>query len=215
MAKEAFVLTKDALNELLDFLQNKEPWIIGKTCQMLSALKIATMPPKEAFPFVIDVINAMKEKGIKLTGLEENQWSDFRLDTLDQYLPKILKERKWVYSIENYVINKLINSFTVESRRRARLVPLYIEREDKNGKKALIENPEIEKGFDETRIENAVEINKIFEIAKLTDREIRVYCYKEVTNYTEKLIAEILEVSRETVKRDYSKAKERIEKALH
>ena len=215
MGKEKnFVLTNEALDTHLNFLKDKDPSIIGKTCQMLSALKIITLQDHEAFLFVIGIIEALKKEGGKLKGLSEEQWGDFGGDTLDKYLPKILKKREWVFSIKKYITGKILNSITIEARRRRRHMPLFIEGEDEDGNLKTIEIPTLEGKINVDNITERIDINKIFEKAKLTQRERKIFVLKKTTPYTEELISEILRVSRDTVKHDYKRAKGNLDKLV-
>ncbi len=209
-----FVLSKEALDTHLNFLKEKDPSIIGKTCQMLSALKIITLPDHEAFLFVMGIIEDLK-KGGRLNWLSEDQWSEFRLKTLAKYLPKILKERRWIFSIERYIKEKILNSITVEARRGRPRVPLFIEREDEDGNLEIIENPALKgKAYVDDTIAK-IDLNEIFEKAKLTEREKNIYILKKTReSYTEELIAKILGVSRNIVKHDYKRAKDKLDKLV-
>lgn len=209
-----FILSQEALDTNLNFLKEKDPSIISKTCQMLSALKIITLPDHEAFPFVIGVIEALKKEEGKLKWLSEEQWSDFRGDTLDEYLPKILKQREWIFSIKKYITEKVLNSITIEARRRRRHVPLFIKREDEDGNLEVAETPALKGKYLVDDIENRVDTNRLFEKAKLTERECKILVFKESTPYTEELIAEILGVSRDIVKHNYKEAKDKLDKLI-
>lgn len=209
-----FILSQEALDTHLNFLKEKDPSIIGKTCQMLSALKIITLPDREAFHFVIGVIEALKKEKGKLNWLSEEQWSDFRIDTLDKYLPKILKKREWIFSIKKYITEKILNSITIEARKRRRNRSLFIEGEDIDGKLKTIEVPALEGKFLLDDIEGHININRIFDNAKLTQREWKIFVLKETTPYTEELISEILRVSRDIVKHDYKRAKGKLDKLV-
>ena len=144
MKKEKpFPVSEEALKERLSFLKDKDPSIIGKTCQMLSALKIVSPPPKQAYPFVVEVINSMRKDG-KLPW-DEKEWGSFDIETLDQFLPEIIENGEWVFSIRQYVKDKILNTLRVDARRKKRHVPLFIEREDENGSIGKIENPKLSK----------------------------------------------------------------------
>ena len=74
-----FVLSKEALDEHIKFLEEKDPSIMGKTCQMLSALKI-NLNPKEGTRFLYNIIADMKRS--------DEQTNELLLQSIDKYLPK-------------------------------------------------------------------------------------------------------------------------------
>lgn len=202
------------LEEHLNWLEKQPPSIIGQTCQMLSALKIP-MNPKEGFLYLLSIVADMERSGnLKL---KEEEWSDLRTDALYKYLPKILRERKWVDSIEDYLTKKAKNALITEARKRTKQVPLCIA--DKDGKK--VENPEVEAYVSKTkqfeRIEDYVFVNELINKAGLTDREERVFRHKILQSLTDEAIVKEMgltggKVSRETVNKDFAKAMEKFMK---
>jgi len=194
-----FCLSNKAIEEHIAFLKQKYSSIIGKTCQMLSALKFVSMPPSEGLPFLIGIIDDMKKSG-KMDSLTEEQRSDLLLDSLDIFLPKILSEKKWVYSIENYILNKFRNLLKTDKRHKETSEPLYF-------KGTLIERPDISNN---PTAEIRTIINDIYKKAKLTERQQAICEWKVLTPYTEDFIAERLKVSRATVTKDYAEAKRKL-----
>lgn len=199
---------------LYDWVKDKDPSIIGKTCETLSTLKIIALPPNEALPFVIGIIEALKKESGKLKWLSEEQWSDFRGDTLEKYLPKILKKREWIFSIKKYVTERILNSITVEKRRGIRQVPLYIESEDEDGNSEIIVNPALKDEIFFSDIEQKIQLNEIFEKANLTEQEMKIFYFKKGTKFTGKLIAKTLNVTTDIVKHDYKNAKDKLVKLV-
>lgn len=166
-----FFLSEEAIQVITVFLEKKDPSIIGETCQMLSALKILLSPTK-GLKHLYEITEEMKQDdSVKLS---EEKWNDLPLDALVKYLPKVREKRKWIYSINIYIINQLINRLTTEARRKRREVPLsFINKED--GEE--YDHPEL-KEIDLIReIEGYIDVNKAYEEADLTEEE------KEICNY--------------------------------
>jgi DNA-directed RNA polymerase specialized sigma24 family protein len=221
--KQEFILSDEALETHLNFLKEKDPSIIGKTCQMLSALKI-NMNQQEGLKYLVGVIEDMKRKGTFI--YKEEKQHELLVKSIDEYLPEILKEKEWIDLIEKYVKDKFINWLTVQKRREEREIPYYLgdkeqgtDENSRDNNYPLDENPQVKPHIDSDihrdnaeKIKNLADINMIFLKAGLTEREANVFFFKVATGYTEDFIAEILRVSRSTVKLDYKKAKNKLEK---
>jgi DNA-directed RNA polymerase specialized sigma24 family protein len=170
---------------------------------MLSALKILSLPEKEGFIFIWGVIENMKNDGGKY--LSEEQWSDLSVASLDTFLPSILTDKKWVYSIQEYILSKFENRLRTERRHKEIIEPLYLknketgevyERED-----MAMPDPQ----------ENRYRIEETFEKAGLSVRQSTIYSFKVCTGLTEDRIADIMKVSRSTVTKEYREAIRKIQ----
>lgn len=197
-----FVLSEESLKTIRRFLKEKPSSIIEKTCPMLSALKMMDLSSKERLALTLGIIEDMKLSGAELPDDEVG----LALGSVDEYLPRIIEDKKWIYSIQDYIVSKFNNRLATEARRRRRHVPLYVE--DENGN--VIENPEIKAAGDYRRIENYAELMDIVDKAALSKMEWQVLRFKEWTPYIEELIAEIIGVHRSTVTKSYAKAWEEI-----
>src|SRR5512137_2364971 len=140
---QPLTLSKDALELHVNWIKEKDPAIIGKTCQMLSAIKM-TMHPEHALRYLIGVIEQIRQN--KTYKFREETLSQLLIDSIDNknYLQKILKSREWVYSIQEYIIDKLYNSLRTERDRQKGRVPYYVV-SDEDGEQEEIVNPEIAK----------------------------------------------------------------------
>ena len=216
--EQPFTIQKRPLEETVTFLKDKDPSIIGKTCQMLSAIKM-TMHPEQGLKYLIGVIEQIRQD--KRYRFKEDTLSQLQIDALDNenYLRKILKTGDWVYSIRKYIVDKLYNSLKTEKRHKRLEVPYYVMTEE-GGQEKITENPHVDysqvcdlerEKLDEIRtIELMERIDELFRRAKLRDREKTIYRYKETTDFKEEVIAKILSVSGSTVTKDYAKAKEKL-----
>jgi len=205
MKKEIFKLTKEAQEELISFVEKRDPDLMTKACQMLAALQIVKgLTPKQGFRYILNVVEDMRQSGH--TKFSEEKWDDLPLDAYKKYLPKILKERKWIYDIQDYIRDKARNHLKTIVRQAKLKVPLYIT----NEKGDQIENPEI-KALDDFKIAlEEIEINDLIERVNLTDIEKHVFNYKVFREYREEYIAKELGVTRDIVKHNYAKAKNKI-----
>jgi len=201
-----FFLSEEALETHINFLKEKDPSIMGATCQMLSALMI-TLYPEEGLHYIIKIIDDMQRGN---EWLSDDQKHDLYVNSIDIYLPKILKDKKWIYSINDYITRKLKNSLRTVARKTWKQEPLYFV--DKEG--VLTGNPKIPPVDDHKRIENFVEINEIFQKAGLTEREQKIYIFKNTTTFTEIVIAKILNATRDIVKADFAKAKDKLSRIV-
>lgn len=207
--EDTFKLDAAGMRYHIKFLKGKSD-LMGKTCPMLTTLNIISHK-KEGLRYLVPIIEAMIEEGQicciekieeeKIGINEDRSKSDYLIDAIDKYLPKILKDKKWVFSIEDYLKRKIKNAITTEIRRRNRRKPLYIE--NKEDKKEFL-NPEVEK------IKKALDFSDNIDIAEilnqLTEIEKKVFFLKVATPYTEELIAKKLGISRDKVKHNYKKA---------
>lgn len=211
---DEFTLTEQALQVHLKFLKEKGLSIIGKNCPMLTALNMV-LHKTEGLEFLMPIIETMiKEgkippsesmiKGEKISIDQDRSEGSYLVDSLDKHLPKISKDKKWIYSIEDFLQSKIRNAIKTDWRRGQRKVPLLIK--DKEGK--VVDNPELDKinrvldTIDKIAIKEALDI--------LTPREKGIYVLKETSPYTGKVIAEILHTTEDVVKHDYKKANEKI-----
>lgn len=217
-----FILSKEALDDLLNSLKKMEPSIIGNTCQMLSALKITQLTDKEAFPFIVEIIGDLIKSGeVKL--ISKDQLGELSLDTLKKYLPKILEDPQWIVSIQEYIKQKVLNNITVEKRRGKKQVSPFLERKLSTGSVLLYENPVVQKKVSIRDTLSEIEINELLEKAKLTERQ-KFICILKINpggKYTEELIAEIMtnkgtfgKVTRSIVMHDYKEAKDKLRKTI-
>lgn len=216
--KESFTLSEEALRDHLTFLEKKDPSIIFKTCEMLSALMIVSLPPKQAYPFVVEVINSMRKDG-KLPW-DEEKWGSFDVQSLDKYLPEIRTSRGWAFSFKKYLRDKILNSLTVDYKRRRKHVPLFTEASDQEEESGEAENPKVVKRTgrneftEEKKIHESLEIEELMKTAKLTDQEKKIFYFKSLTDFTELFIADQLGVTRDIVKHDYKQAQGKLQKAI-
>jgi len=185
-----FVLSEEALKTIRRFLKEKPPSIIEKTCPMLAALKMMDLIPKERFALILGIIEDTKLSGAELPDDEVGLAL-----SADKYLPRIIEDRNWIYSIQDYIVSKFNNRLTTEAREKRRFVPDY---------------PEIKAAVDYRRIENYAELMDIVDKAALSKMEWQVLRFKEWTPYTEELIAEIIGVHRSTITKSYAKAWEKL-----
>lgn len=151
----------------------------------------------------------------------EETLSQLQIDALDNenYLQKILETGNWVFSIQEYIVDKLYNSLKMEKRHKKLHVPYYVVSE-KEGKEKITESPDVKDSqardfemekMNELRTTELMErIDELFRRAKLTEREKTIYIKKKTTDYKEDKVAEILSVSRSTVTKDYANAKEKL-----
>jgi hypothetical protein len=217
MKKQSWKLSEEALQEHISFLQKKDPSIIFKTCQMLSASKIISLPPKQAYPFILEVINSMRKDG-KLPWNEE-RWGSFDTDSLDKFLPEILQKKEWVFSIKKYLRDKIMNALTVDFRRRKKQIPISCEVSNQEEDSKEVENPEIQEKKEREEITpevilfEEIEINQLFDTAKLTEQQRKITIDKSL-KVPEKDIASKLGLTRDVVKHEFKQATDKLAKVI-
>lgn len=213
------------LDNLLEFLKGK-PYLMGKNCQMLTALNMY-LHKKDGWPYLLKLIEEMKQNGVRLS--DEN-WHELIVKTMDKYLDKIVKKREWVYSIKDFIRDKFYNTLRTNEDREGREAPFYIKDKDKKdvinpkaiepssyvtnrlGKVVVTHiNPEAKrvKGYKE--VINYLETKEIVSLMQsLSEIEKNVLIYKAFFEYTENEIAEKFNITRDVVKYRYKTARDKI-----
>jgi c-di-AMP phosphodiesterase-like protein len=90
--EQPFTIQERPLEEIVTFLKDKDPSIIGNTCQMLSAIKM-TMHPEQGLKYLIGVIEQIRQN--EKYKFKEDTLSQLQLDALDNenYTSENLEDR--------------------------------------------------------------------------------------------------------------------------
>jgi DNA-directed RNA polymerase specialized sigma24 family protein len=161
------------------------------------------------------MIEDLKKYGVKLSDEEIRDIidsSELLIKSIDKFLPEIFKKKKWVYSIADYIVNRLNNSIVIDFRKDKKRKPYEIVVKNKDEAEDARINPEVEKRVNE--IKGVLDILDKVAIAQalepLTDIEREVFAFKEGTLFTGKVIAKMLNTTEDIIKKAYKSAKEKL-----
>lgn len=216
-----FVLSEEAYEIHRKFWEGKDPEIMrktmGKTCPMLTIFLIDAHRSEGLRYIYEEIIKKMKEEGILFPGwkrkkkmrLSKERVNVLLVSGIDEFIPKILKDRKWIYEIGLSLIDKYWNSLKVEKEMRSREESDYIEDED--GQR--FQHPEIEVVDVVEKINDYLFVKELPQKAGLCERQEEIYRHK-FDGLTEEEIGKELGKARITVSRDIAKIRAKVRKVI-